>query len=664
MIPKLIGIAGPYDGRSYQIHQKVTAIGRKPGNDLIIGDRLISREHCQISMVVENGGPRCLLTDLKSANGTYVNDLPVGERLLVNGDQIRIGSTSLLFLCHEEGEEGEKANSIKYDDASIEQLPTIAIDPKRARYLESGSVPAERAVEQGLPIETRKLLQMAMEFIVVREMDPLEERIREFLDDRVPAEFGALLIFEESALGDTAWERALQWHGAGAAAGGSRGSGGFRISRSALRRVGTERHAVLINFPLDDEASQLAESVAQSGIRSLMVAPLLRNDRLLGALYLSQSNPAIRFSQEHLELTMAIAELAAKSLENILEFKQIEDDKARLQEALYFDREMIGETAPMREVKDFIARAAATTATVLIQGETGTGKELVAQALHLNSPRKGHPFIAINCANLTEGLFESELFGYERGAFTGALGTRKGKLELANGGTLFLDEIGEFPPHLQAKLLRALQEREIERLGGAKPIKLDFRVIAATNKDLDQAMAVNSFRNDLFYRLNAVRIVLPPLRDRRDDIPLIATYFINHYAQRHRSRVIGLSRAARERLINYDWPGNVRELQNVIENAVIFSETELIHPEDLPDKLFETREHAPTTTSAASPILIQEVLPYREALREARKQILLHTFKVAGGDHQAAARLLDIHPNNLHRELRNMKLKSLVKRQP
>lgn len=663
MIPKLIGITGPIEGQSYQIQSSVTAIGRKPGNDLSIGDRLISRRHCRISVVLENNGPRYLLTDLESANGTHVNDLPVRERLLVNGDLIRIGATSLLFLCHEEGTGKEKASLIEFDDASIDQAPTIAIDPKRARYLGTESLPPEPAGGQALPIETRRLLRMALEFMVLREMKPLAEKIREFLRDRVPAEFGALLIFDEHASNGTEWEPGPQWDASGTSIEESPGAGPFRISRSALHRLRTERQAVLINPPLEGESSLLAESVTQSGIRALLIAPLLQDERLLGALYLSQSNPAIQFSQEHLELTMAIAELAAKSLENILQFRQIKNDKARLQKALYHDREMIGETAPMMEVKEFISRVSTTDATILIQGESGTGKELVARAIHLNSPRKEHPFVAINCANLSDGLLESELFGHERGAFTGAVATKKGKLELADGGTVFLDEIGELAPQLQAKLLRVLQEREIERLGGTKSIKLDIRVIAATNKDLDQAIAEKTFRADLFYRLSAVRTTLPRLSDRRDDIPLIATYLINHFAQKHRRRVNGLSRPARECLLNYDWPGNVRELQNVIENAVIFCEVDLIQPEDLPDNLFEPRENAAPSPYANPPILIQEPLPYRDAVKEARKQILLRAFEAADGNHQEAARLLRIHPNNLHREIRNLKLKSLVKKQ-
>ncbi|MDX2030515.1 MAG: sigma 54-interacting transcriptional regulator [Blastocatellia bacterium] len=556
--------------------------------------------------------------------------------------------------------EKEKASRIEFDEASIDQMPTIAIDPRRARYLGAEQALPDRAGDPRVSIETRKLLRMALELIALREMEPLSEKVREFLRDLTPAEFGALLIYDENASGGAEWERGPLWHVSG---GAIRESDGFRISRSALERVRTERQAVLINPPLEGEPSLLAESVAHSGIRSLLVAPLLsRQERLLGAIHLSQSNPAIRFSEEHLELTMAIAELAAKSLENILQFRQIENDRIRLREAIDPDRVMIGETPPMMEVREFIARVSDTDATILIQGESGTGKELVARAIHENSPRKERPFIAINCANLGEALLESELFGHERGAFTGAHATKKGKLEYAEGGTVFLDEIGELAPQLQAKLLRVLQEREMERLGGAKTIKLDIRVIAATNRDLNQAIAEKAFRADLFYRLSAVQTTLPRLSERRDDIPLIATSLINEFARKHRRPANGLSRAARERLVNYDWPGNVRELRNVIENAVIFCELDLIQPEDLPDSLFETRENTAPLPGARSPIVIQEVLPYRDAVKEARRQIVLRAFEVAEGNHQEAARLLGLHPNNLHRETRNLKLKSLVKK--
>jgi transcriptional regulator with GAF, ATPase, and Fis domain len=241
---------------------------------------------------------------------------------------------------------------------------------------------------------------------------------------------------------------------------------------------------------------------------------------------------------------------------------------------------MVGEGEAMQRVYHFIGKVAPTDATVLINGESGTGKELAARAIHRNSKRAQKPFVAVNCAALTESLLESELFGHERGAFTGAIAQKKGRLEIANGGTLFLDEIGELSPALQVKLLRVLQEREFERVGGTVTIKADVRVIAATNKNLEAAMAANQFRHDLFYRLNVVSLEMPPLRTRREDILLLASYFVEKYATVCNRKLKGISPDARTALLAYEWPGNVRELENTIERAVVLGATDFILTKD------------------------------------------------------------------------------------
>jgi transcriptional regulator with GAF, ATPase, and Fis domain len=232
---------------------------------------------------------------------------------------------------------------------------------------------------------------------------------------------------------------------------------------------------------------------------------------------------------------------------------------------------MVGESAAMRGVLDRVARVAATDATVLVTGETGTGKELIARAIHAGSARAKRPFVRVNCGALAEGLVASELFGHERGSFTGALERRKGRFELANGGTIFLDEVGELPPALQVALLRVLQEGEFERVGGTETLKIDARVVAATNRDLDEAVREGRFRSDLLFRLNVFPIAMPPLRERKDDIPLIAEHYARQYARKLGKRIHGVSPSAMEALLAYPWPGNIRELQNVVERAVILA---------------------------------------------------------------------------------------------
>ncbi len=248
-------------------------------------------------------------------------------------------------------------------------------------------------------------------------------------------------------------------------------------------------------------------------------------------------------------------------------------------------KKIIGVSAAIKGVIDLIKRVATTNANVLITGESGTGKELVARAIHFLSPRKDEPFVAINCTALNPGLLESELFGHEKGSFTGAIAQKRGKFELAHGGTIFLDEIGEFPLELQPKLLRVIQEHSFERVGGIKTIKSDFRVIAATNKDLKKEIEEGRFREDLYYRLNVVNIHLPPLRERAEDIPVLATHFLKKYSKENKKQIKGFSPEAMQILGGYNWPGNVRELENIVESAVVLSQSDVIGVEDLPAEI-------------------------------------------------------------------------------
>jgi transcriptional regulator with GAF, ATPase, and Fis domain len=296
-----------------------------------------------------------------------------------------------------------------------------------------------------------------------------------------------------------------------------------------------------------------------------------------------------------------------------------------------------------------IERVAASESTVLILGESGTGKELVARAIHQRSARQSRSFVPINCAAITDSLLESELFGHEKGAFTGAVAQKKGRLEMAQGGTVFLDEVGELAPGLQAKLLRVLQERELMRVGGTQAVKLDVRVLAATNRDLAAYVRGGAFREDLYHRLNVIALRTPPLRDRKEDIPALARHFLAKVCHQCRRRMTGFSPEAEQALLAYDWPGNIRELENAIERAVVMAETDTVLPEDLPEA---SSEAAAAPGSGA----------YQQSVGDAKRDSILRAYEQGAGDYKAAARLLGIRPNYLLRLVRNLGLKDEIGR--
>ncbi len=309
--------------------------------------------------------------------------------------------------------------------------------------------------------------------------------------------------------------------------------------------------------------------------------------------------------------------------------------------------DIIGRGKAMRDLLEMTATVAPTEATVLITGESGTGKELVAKALHANSPRRKAPLVAVNCAALTETLLESELFGHEKGAFTGADKARDGHFAQANKGTIFLDEIGEIPPTTQAKLLRVIQEREVRRVGGDKPFQVDVRILAATNRDLAAEVVAGRFREDLFYRLNVVTLVVPPLRERPEDIPLLAQHFTEHFATKNRKQVRGFTPQAMDLLVRHPWPGNVRELENAVERAVIMATSEYVTERELPLSVtgrdrFTEANGAGQTADASSPASLEEI----------ERRAIVSALERAGGNKSEAARVLGISRVTLHKKLK------------
>ncbi len=303
---------------------------------------------------------------------------------------------------------------------------------------------------------------------------------------------------------------------------------------------------------------------------------------------------------------------------------------------------IIGRSPAMKNLFEILAMVAPTEATVLVTGESGTGKELIANAIHQNSPRRLNPFIKVNCAALPETLLESELFGHEKGAFTGAAARKQGRFRLAHTGSIFLDEIGEMSPATQAKILRVLQEREFEPLGGTAPVPVDTRIIAATNVDLEKAIEAGRFRTDLYYRLNVVAVEVPPLRERREDIPLLAEFFLRRYAEKNNRMIKGFTPRTLDTLMRYGWPGNVRELENLVERAVILVRGEMITPDELPDVLKEEEgEGEPSAPKAPG-----------RSLKEVEKEMILRTLEETGGNRTRAAQILGISRRTLQLKLK------------
>jgi len=347
-----------------------------------------------------------------------------------------------------------------------------------------------------------------------------------------------------------------------------------------------------------------------------------------------------------IEQLRAVAQKAAES--STLRRDNLEL-KRRLDEKFGFEG-VIGASRQMRDVIERLKRIAPTDATVLIQGETGTGKELVAQSIHQNSPRKNKPFVALNCAALSENILESELFGHVKGAFTDASTDRVGKFEYAHGGTMFLDEVGDMPLPTQIKLLRVLENGEITRVGSNDPIKVNVRVLSATNQSLEDAILAGTFRSDLYHRLKVVSLRLPTLRERAEDIPILIDHFIREFATRHDKRIRGMSPAARRRMLAYDWPGNVRQLRNMIESMVVVDYDGLLDVDDLPEELAEPAE--PTEPSAAA-CLTQLV---GKSLGDMERLFIAETLKVAGGNREEAAAMLGIGERTLYRKIKDFGL--------
>lgn len=632
MKPRLSAVAGPCSDSTFLVEGDEIQIGRDPSNRIAINDPAVSRRHC---LLIRDDG-KYKLRDLGSCNGTYVNGMAVKETELGHGDQITVGNSVLVFSLKEASEE-PATGPVEFDDGLTRA--TARIDPQDAIYLHPDRILSELSPASRVGRNLNTLLKISQAVQSIPDLERLQEQILAGLFEVVPAEHGAILLDGKAGKFSAVFTRQRN----------QESSEAVRVSRTITQQVLEQGVAILgTDVPAHKDFNGL-DSLSGANIRSLLCVPLTVFQKVIGCVYLDTTDPATRFDKEHLELVTGIAGISSVALENARRLQWLERENLRLTTEMNLQHNMVGESARMKQVYQFLMRVAPAESTVLITGESGTGKELAARAIHRNSARAKGPFVAINCAAIPEGLLESELFGHERGAFTGAVAQKKGRLEMADGGVIFLDEIGDLAPALQVKLLRVLQEREFERLGGTQTISVNVRLIAASNQNLEAAVKARTFREDLYYRLNVVSLVMPPLRERREDIPLLAEHFVTKFATKCKLSPKQISAEAMAYLSNYEWPGNVRELENAIERALVLSLSDQIRADDLPSSIVH-KNPAPHVHRAK----------YHTALNELRKHLILGALEQGNGNFTEAAHLLGVHPNYLHRLVNKLNLRGSV----
>jgi transcriptional regulator with GAF, ATPase, and Fis domain len=629
--PRLLVLSGPLKDSTIPLSEGEVTIGREATNAIAITDPSVSRKHCRLSG--QDG--KFLVRDLDSRNGTLVNGAAVEEQWLQHGDEIAAGDSSFLFLLQEE-QTTPPAGRVEFEEAQF-TAETVVLHARDVVYLQPDRLSHELPAGSRVARNLNALLKISRVVHAIRDLDELQGQLLDLIFEIAPAGRGAILLTDKEGEQFNSMFVRMRQPGQVPL---------VKVSRTIARQVLDQGVAILGSDVAGSEELREVESLAASQVRSLLCVPLTVFEQVIGCIYLDSDSVGNRLQEEHLQLVAAIAGISAVALENARRLHWLEQENERLTVEISQERSLVGDGARMQEIYQFLKRAAPTDSTVLLEGESGTGKELAARALHRNSPRAAKPFVAINCSAIPETLLESDLFGHERGAFTGAASLKKGRLEVADGGVVFLDEIGEMAPTLQVKLLRVLQEREFERVGGTHPIKVDIRIIAATNCDLEQAVRDGRFRQDLYYRLAVLKITMPALRGRREDIPMLVRHFVQKHAKRCKVKARPISREALALLVNYDWPGNVRELENAIERALVLASSDVILPEDLPESLLE-RPPLPEMTEAS----------YHAAVKELKKRLILDAVEQTHGSYADAARILGLHPNYLHRLIRNLELK-------
>ncbi|MCC6511673.1 MAG: sigma 54-interacting transcriptional regulator [Pirellulaceae bacterium] len=686
-------------------------IGRSSDNQIVIRDDRASRRHAEITLRQGVWTVR----DLGSRNGTQVNNhLLADEHPLADGDAIVVAGCRMTFvldLAHAFGPQAspEAMSSAASGHVSSAQTielgltpPTIVGRRNSSRWSGRGAPAGDQASDAMF------LYRLVYEMVSIPSASGLAQCALDKLLDRLGITTGGVLLINapvppvpasNSITSNSLTSNSIA---GGSIAGGAAesptvsfqaqvpgaainegpqvvlaarqapGQAYRRVSDFLVASVVREGSAVLArNVQMDTQLS-LARESGQRQTSSIICAPLKQGQQVVGLLHVYTALDERMLTDADLELAVAVADSLAVALSHQSSREQLSQSLATsqrkidlLERELGWQHEMVGNSPAMLKVRSAIERAGPTGATILVRGESGVGKELVARAIHMRSPRRQAPLVCLNCAALAPTLLESELFGHEKGAFTGATERKIGKFEAANGGTLMLDEIGEMIPELQAKFLRVLEGQSFERLGGNKPIHTNVRVIAATNRDLEQAVRDKQFRSDLYFRLRVIEIDVPPLRERTGDVAILAEHFLTMLRAHAGRRIDGIAPATLELLQRYNWPGNVRELRNVIERAVVLGSSSVIEPEDVslaplaplvPAPLGQATgtgdaNNAPTNSSLTASSNVQ--MPFRAiSLEQLEKEHILATLAAYKGNKSRAAIVLGVERSTLDRKLK------------
>src|SRR5262245_15034563 len=620
-------------------------IGRAATNNVVLKDDQCSREHAEVSAA--DGGARWRIRDLGSLNGTRVNGHRVeAEWELAPGDELNLGRTHLLFV-EDMNQLPDVPMGPTDQDVSIKKRPgqTRLLTPLPDGPPDDGVTPPP-SQRHGLSRDLALLYRLALDMGSAATYEDLVRIVLDALLEAIPAEVGAILMVPRGEGGAFGGERVGRGQELVLAAHRHRDPsrhGYARVSEYVSNEVLASREAILAENVARDRYLRNRESLSDLGATSLICAPIIFGEKVLGLVHLYCTDPHKALNAEDLEFSVAVARQLGTAIHNLQKQVSLSNSNRSLRDQLRVESELVGASSPIKGIEKQIGLVAGTNATVLIRGESGSGKELVARAIHYSSPRREGPFVCLNCAALTETLLESELFGHEKGSFTGATEKKVGKFEAADHGTIFLDEIGEMNVGTQAKLLRVLEGHPFERVGGSVPIRVDVRVVAATNKPLEENVRAGTFRRDLFFRLQVVEVQVPPLRDRRGDIPLLAEHFLRRFVRETGRKIKGFTPAAMRKMEEYHWPGNVREIRNVVERAVALGTGPMIDAQEIwLSSLEASRPPMPTAADAYEPLSLDEV----------EKRHIERTLAHTDWNKSQAAAILHIERSTLDRKIK------------